>query len=73
VLQRNPHPYALDVPAIPATVQPGDTVDWHQYIAGFEPVPDGPDGTLIAAEAPPEPAAKTTIKRAAASADTSKE
>jgi hypothetical protein len=37
-LQRNPHPFALDVPAIPATVQPGDTVDHPDPIAGFEPV-----------------------------------
>lgn len=42
MLQRNPHPYALDVPDIPATVQPGDTVDWPLPIAGFEPVADTP-------------------------------
>jgi hypothetical protein len=61
VLQRNPHPYALDVPAIPATVQPGDTVDHPDLIAGFEP-----------AEPEPEPAAKAakTVKRAAEPADT---
>lgn len=47
MLQRNPHPYALVVPDIPAEVQPGESVDWPQHIAGFEPVPD---------EAPPEPA-----------------
>jgi len=70
VLQRNPHPYALDVPDIPATVQPGESVDWHQYIAGFEPVAEKPDSSPTTAEAPPEPAAKTTTKRAAASADT---
>ncbi|MBX7464971.1 hypothetical protein [Streptomyces sp. NPDC057910] len=40
MLQRNPHPYALDVPDIPATVQPGETVDWDRPIAGFEPVDD---------------------------------
>lgn len=72
MLQRNPHPYALDVPDIPATVQPGESVDWHQFIAGFEPVTDEPDDTPTTPEAPPEPATKTT-KRAAASADTSKE
>ncbi len=61
MLQRNPHPYALDVPAIPATVQPGDTVDHPVLIAGFEPV-----------DTEPEPAAKTpkTVKRAAEPADT---
>lgn len=62
MLQRNPHPYALDVPAIPATVQPGDTVDHPDLIAGFEP----------AEQAEPEPAAKAakTVKRAAEPADT---
>ena len=70
MLQRNPHPYALDVPDIPATVQPGESVDWHQYVAGFEPVADEPDDSPTTAEAPPELAAKTTTKRAAASADT---
>lgn len=42
MLQRNPFPYALDVPDIPATVQPGETVDWQWPIAGFEPVADAP-------------------------------
>jgi hypothetical protein len=37
--QRNATDHPLDVPAIPATVQPGDTVDWPVPIAGFEPVP----------------------------------
>lgn len=40
MLQRNPHPYALDVPAIPATVQGGDTVEHPDLIAGFVPVDD---------------------------------
>ncbi|MEV8523131.1 hypothetical protein AB0451_03085 [Streptomyces sp. NPDC052000] len=42
MLQRNPNPYALDVPDIPATLQPGETVDWPLPIAGFEPVEDAP-------------------------------
>lgn len=39
MLQRNVSDHPLDVPAIPATVQPGDTVDWPVPIAGFEAVP----------------------------------
>ncbi|WBP89537.1 hypothetical protein [Kitasatospora cathayae] len=41
-LQRNPGPDPVDVPAIPATVQPGEAVAWHIPIAGFEPVPADP-------------------------------
>ena len=37
--QLNATDHPLDVPAIPATVQPGDTVDWPVPIAGFEAVP----------------------------------
>ncbi|MEV5944447.1 hypothetical protein [Streptomyces sp. NPDC051994] len=40
MLQRSTHEAAVDVPDIPATVQPGDTVDWPIPIAGFEPVED---------------------------------
>jgi hypothetical protein len=40
VLQRSTHESPVDVPAIPATVQPGESVDWPAPIAGFEPVPD---------------------------------
>lgn len=40
MLQRNPHPYPLDVPAVPATVQPGEAVDWPVPISGFETVSD---------------------------------
>jgi hypothetical protein len=39
VLQRNTGDHPLDVPAIPATVQPGDTVEWPDPIIGFTPVP----------------------------------
>lgn len=61
MLQRNPFTYALDVPDIPATVQPGETVDWHQPIAGFEPVEDTPPEadapkTARSKKAAPEPA-----------------
>lgn len=66
MLQRNPHPYALDVPAIPATVQPGDTVDWPDPIAGFEAVPDGPVPEVEAASAK---TSKSTVKRTADQAD----
>jgi hypothetical protein len=57
VLQRSTHEAAVDVPDIPATVQPGDTVDWPTPLAGFDPV----EAALPAeAEAP-----KTTRKKAA--------
>ncbi|BFP50028.1 hypothetical protein KCMC57_63960 (plasmid) [Kitasatospora sp. CMC57] len=66
MLQRNPHPYALDVPAIPATVQGGDTVEHPVLIAGFVPVDDpGPDPEPEAA-APPK---TTKPKRPAAAGD----
>ncbi|NUS29190.1 MAG: hypothetical protein HOV92_33930 [Streptomyces sp.] len=42
-LQRNPGPDPVDVPAIPATVGPGEAVAWHIPIAGFEPVPADPE------------------------------
>jgi len=51
VLQRNSGDHPLDVMAIPATVQPGDTVDWPEPIVGFEPV-----------EAEPKPTRKTAAK-----------
>lgn len=76
MLQRNPNPYALDVPAIPATVQGGDTVDWPDPIAGFEPATPKPDDPTPADDEPtPEPARtpKTNAKRAAAPADNPKE
>lgn len=63
MLQRNPHPYALVVPDIPAEVQPGDTVDWPHLVVGFEPVPDG--------TAPPEPA--PSKRKAAQPAETGEE
>lgn len=40
--QRSTHEAPVDVPDIPATVQPGEIVDWPTPIAGFEPVPDEP-------------------------------
>lgn len=51
MLQRNSGDHPLDVMAIPATVQPGDTVDWPEPIVGFEPV-----------EAEPKPTRKTAAK-----------
>ncbi|RLU81130.1 hypothetical protein CTZ27_33365 [Streptomyces griseocarneus] len=41
-LQRSTHEAAVDIPAIPATVQPGVTVDWPDPIAGFVLVDDPP-------------------------------
>ena len=57
MLQRNATDHPLDVPAIPATVQPGDTVDWPHPIIGFEPV--APD---------PEPSPPKTARSKAAAA-----
>ncbi|MDJ0342292.1 hypothetical protein QMK19_03700 [Streptomyces sp. H10-C2] len=51
-LQRSTHESPVDVPDIPATVQPGEVVDWPHPIAGFEVV-DPPE------PAAPEPAAQT--------------
>ncbi|WP_327066901.1 hypothetical protein [Kitasatospora sp. NBC_01302] len=65
MLQRNPHPYALVVPDIPAEVQPGETTDWPRPIVGFEPVADD------AAPLPPEPA--PSKRKAAAPAPTGEE
>lgn len=48
------------VPAIPATVEPGEVVDWPHPIAGFEPVEDSPQP-----EPEPEAPAKSSRKRAA--------
>jgi hypothetical protein len=53
--QRNAGDSPVDVPAIPATVQPGEVVLWPHPIAGFEPVPAEPPAP--AAKAAP---AKTT-------------
>jgi hypothetical protein len=58
--QRNPHSYALDVPAIPATVRPGEVVMWPTPIAGFEPVTDSAP--------PPSPEPAPSKKKAAAPA-----
>lgn len=44
-LQRSTHESPVDVPAIPATIQPGETVDWPHPISGFalvEPPPSAP-------------------------------
>jgi hypothetical protein len=55
VLQRSTHESAVDVPAIPATVEPGETVDWPIPISGFEPVPDPPKKKATVARAGEEP------------------
>lgn len=61
MLQRNPRPDPVDVPTIPATVQPGETVDWPEPIVGFELVEPEPSP-----DPAPEPPAKPTKARAAA-------
>jgi hypothetical protein len=60
--QRNPGADPVDVPAIPATVGPGETVLWPVPIAGFErvdPEPAAPDPA-------PAPPAKPKARAAAA-------
>lgn len=59
MLQRSTHESPVDVPAIPATVWPGETVDWPNPIAGFEPVPDAPSPS-------PEPTPKKKATPASA-------
>lgn len=63
MLQRSTHPGPVDVPDIPATVEPGQVVDWPHPLAGFEPEP----------EAPPVDAPVPSKKRAAAPATTEEE
>jgi hypothetical protein len=62
--QRNPLPYPVDVPAIPATVQPGEVVTWPHPIAGFEPAADA---------SPADPAPTAAKKKAASPAPTGEE
>jgi hypothetical protein len=60
----------VDVPAIPATVGPGDTVAWHVPIAGFELVPDDtPAPPSEAAATAPDAPAKTTKARTTAAGE----
>lgn len=49
--QRNSTGHEVVVPAIPATVGPGEVVEWPYHLAGFEPVEAEP-----AAEETPAPA-----------------
>jgi hypothetical protein len=62
VLQRSLHEAPVDVPAIPATVGPGEVVDWPIPISGFEEL------TAEEAEVRPDPPAapsRTVRKKAA--------
>lgn len=59
MLQRNASDHPLDVPAISATVQPGETVDHEWPIVGFEPVDPAPE---------PEPSPPKTARKQAAPA-----
>jgi hypothetical protein len=63
VLQRSTHESPVDVPAVPATVWPGETVDWPDPIAGFEPVTDS------APPPSPEPAPKKKAAQVAVSGE----
>lgn len=70
MLQRNPTDHPLDVPDIPATVQPGGVVDWPRPIAGFEPADQAPEPDPAAENAP---TAKTSNRKRAASPATEEE
>lgn len=65
--QRSMHEAPVDIPEIPATVGPGETVDWPHPIAGFEPVTDEP------APAASDDAPKSRRKAAPAPAPTGEE
>lgn len=65
MLQRNMTDHPLDVMAIPATVQPGETVDWPDRIVGFEPV----DEDQGAADPVPAKSVRRTSKSAAEETD----
>ncbi|MFL4491567.1 hypothetical protein ACJ6WD_09940 [Streptomyces sp. VTCC 41912] len=67
--QRSTHEAPVDVPAIPATVEPGEVVDWPDLIAGFEPVTEEP--STDKAEGPAKTA--RSKKSAPASAPTGEE
>ncbi len=59
MLQRSTHHGPVDVPAIPATIQPGDIVDWPDPIAGFTPVEPEPESRAATPRrktTPPAPA-----------------
>lgn len=64
MFQRNPTDHPLDVPDIPATVQPGETVDWPRPIAGFEPADPAPEPEQPAVDVP---TAKTSNRKRAGS------
>ncbi|MEE6264873.1 hypothetical protein V2E29_04330 [Streptomyces diastatochromogenes] len=61
--QRSLHEAPVDVPAIPATVLPGEVVNWPDLIAGFEPVTDEPP------DSKPEASAKSTRSKKSAPAE----
>ncbi|WP_034090434.1 hypothetical protein [Streptacidiphilus albus] len=62
MLQRNATDHPLDVMAIPATVQPGEQVDWPDRIVGFEPESDGEDQGV-------DPAPTKSVRRTSKSAE----
>lgn len=65
--QRNPGDVPVDVPAIPATVGPGEVVLWHVPVAGFERVEPKP--TASPDPVPEQPAKPTKARIAAPEGD----
>lgn len=64
-LQRSTHDAPVDIPAIPATVGPGEAVDWPHPIAGFIPVPD--EAPEVGPERDADSTPKTSTRKRAAS------
>lgn len=64
--QRSTHEAPVDVPAIPATVEPGEVVDWPDPIAGFEPVDDGPAPAPASSDSAPKSRRKSAPESAPA-------
>lgn len=62
--QRSTHEAPVDVPAIPATVEPGGVVDWPIPISGFEQL-DAAEAEALPDGEPAADAPKTTRKKAA--------
>jgi hypothetical protein len=67
VLQRSLHEAPVDVPAIPATVGPGEVVDWPIPISGFEEL--AAEETEARPPADPPAAPSKTVRKKAAPAE----
>lgn len=57
-LQKSTHEAAVDIPAIPATVQPGETINWPDPIAGFVVIDTVPP---MSSERSPHPSKRKSL------------